>query len=247
MSMSSFLFNGSPPKSVSDYSQTTGTLPQWYTDYTKGIIAKADAIAAQPYQPYGGPRLAGFTGDQKDAFQGTRDMQGQYQSTMDKSIKGARQSGDPTAAVDSANPWLQKSGQAAYETVGNYMNPYNDAVTNRIAQLGARNLQENLMPSINQDFVRAGQYGSSAMMGEVGKALRDTQESVLAQQSNVLQSGYNNAMTAAQSDAARYGDIGQAYGNLTLSGQQQQLDANRTAAGIGTAAQQMGYTDLAAL
>lgn len=247
MAITDFLFNGKPPPSTTTYGSTSTNLPTWYQDYTKGILAKANAIAAEPYQAYGGPRIAGFTGDQKAAQDRVRQGAGMYQPTMNNAISSAFASGNPNAGTDAASPWLNRAGQGAYQTVGNYMNPYNDAVTNRIAQMGARNLQENLMPAINQDFVRAGQYGSRNMMGEVGKALRDTQESVLAQQSNVLQQGYGQALQAAQTDAQRFGQLGEAFGNFAQQGQQQQLDSAKAAAGLGTAARDMYGLDTAAL
>jgi hypothetical protein len=142
---------------------------------------------------------------------------------------------------------IQKSGQSAADTVGQYMNPYNEAVTNRIATLGARNLQENLMPAINQDFIRAGQYGSTGQMNEVGKALRDTQESVLAKQADVLQQGYGQAMTNAQTDLSRYGDLAQTTGNLSNADSQMQLDSARVQGGLGTVAQDARYADINAL
>ena len=247
MSVSDFLFNGKPPASVTTYGTSSTTMPDWYTDYTKGILSKANAIANEPYQAYGGPRIAGFTADQKAAQGSVRAGQGLYKGTMDNAISGAFASGDPNAGVNAAQPYLNKAGTASYDTVGKYMNPYEDSVVKRIGEVGARNLSENLMPAINQDFVRAGQYGSRNMMGEVGKALRDTNESILAQQGNLMQSGYNNAMTAAQTDAQRFGNVGEAAGNLTNAGQQQQLDANRTAAGLGASAQDSYYKDASAL
>jgi hypothetical protein len=83
------------------------------------------------------------------------------------------------------------------------MNPYNEAVTNQIAKLGARNLTENLLPGVSDQFIRAGSFGGSRM-GEFGnRAVRDTQESILGQQANVLNTGYNQAMTNAQQDMTR--------------------------------------------
>ena len=247
MTVSDFLFNGKPPASVTTYGTSSTTMPDWYTDYTKGILSKANAIANEPYQAYGGPRVAGLTNDQKTAAGSVRAGQGMYKGTMDNAISGAFASGDPNAGVNAAQPYLNKAGTASYDTVGKYMNPYEDGVVKRIGEVGARNLSENLMPAINQDFVRAGQYGSRNMMGEVGKALRDTNESILAQQGNLMQSGYNNAMTAAQTDAQRFGNVGEAAGNLTNTGLQQQLDANRTAAGLGASAQDSVYKDASAL
>lgn len=247
MSVSDFLFNGKPPPSATTYGTTTQNMPNWYSDYTKGILAKANAIAAEPYQAYGGPRIANFTQDQRAAQDRVRQGTGAYQPAMNNAISNAFASGNPNAGTDAASPWLNRSGQAAYQTVGSYMNPYNDAVTNRIAQLGARNLSENLMPAINADYTRAGQYGSRNMMNDISRGLRDTQESVLAQQSNVLQQGYGQALQAAQTDAQRYGQLGEAFGNFAQQGQSQQLDAARTAAGLGTAARDMYSLDNAAL
>jgi hypothetical protein len=121
-----------------------------------------------------------------------------------------------------ANPYLNASAQSSAANVGNYMNPYNEAVTDQIAKLGARNLTENLLPGVSDQFIRAGSFGGSRM-GEFGnRALRDTQESILGQQSQALQQGYGQALTASQSDLARMGQLGATAGNLT-QGQQQAL------------------------
>jgi hypothetical protein len=83
------------------------------------------------------------------------------------------------------------------------MNPYNQAVTDQIARLGARNLTENLLPGVSDQFIRAGSFGGSRM-GEFGnRALRDTQESILGQQASALQQGYGQALAASQADLQR--------------------------------------------
>ncbi len=126
------------------------------------------------------------------------------------------------SGADAANPYLNASAQSSAANVGNYMNPYNQAVTDQIAKLGARNLTENLLPGVSDQFIRAGSFGGSRM-GEFGnRALRDTQESILGQQSQALQQGYGQALTASQSDLARMGQLGATAGNLT-QGQQQAL------------------------
>lgn len=57
-------------------------------------------------------------------------------------------------------------------------------------------------------------------MGEFGsRAVRDTQEAILQQQSQAAQSGYAQALNAAQNDLSRYGNLGQMQ---TAAGQQQQ-------------------------
>jgi hypothetical protein len=81
--------------------------------------------------------------------------------------------------LSSASPYLQAAGQSSAQNIGQYMNPYNEQVTNRIAQLGARNLSENILPSISSDFIKAGGYGSTRQRDLVGRAARDTQEAIL--------------------------------------------------------------------
>lgn len=136
--------------------------------------------------------------------------------------------------LSAANPYINRAGQTAAGGINTYMNPYNDQVTRRIAQLGARNLEENLLPSIADSFVQAGQFGGSRM-GEFGaRALRDTQDSILGQQANVLQSGFNTSLGAAQSDLERFQGLGSLAGNL--AGQQQN-------ALLQAAQQRGGFTD----
>jgi hypothetical protein len=165
-------------------------------------------------------------------------------------------------ALNAANPYLQASAQSAGSQVGQYMNPYQQNVMDVMAQQSARNLQENLLPAISDQFVRAGQFGSRRM-GEFGsRALRDTQQALLAQQAQNLQQGYGQALGAAQTDLARQAQLagtvgsisgadlsrvlqgGAQYGNLAqtqgqLTGQQAQALANVGQTAGQLSAQQM--------
>ena len=118
-------------------------------------------------------------------------------------------------ALQAANPYLQAASQSSAQNVGSYMNPYTEGVTSQIARLGARNLSENLLPAVSDQFVRAGQFGGSRM-GEFGsRALRDTQESVLNQQAQALQSGYGQALGASQADLARQAQLAGTVGSIS--------------------------------
>ena len=150
------------------------------------------------------------------------------------------------SGLQTASPFLMQSSalglgaaQSAAPMAQSYLNPYTDAVTSQIAQLGARNLQENLLPAISDQFVRAGQFGGSRM-GEFGqRALRDTQESVLREQSQALQAGYGQALGAAQTDLSRQlqvagqqAGLGQTAGGLTQAQQQALMQGSQNLAGI---------------
>lgn len=247
MAIQDFLFNGQPPASVTKYGTSVQNVPQWYTDYTQAIAAKGNVLANQPYQAYGAPRIADFNMDQLTAFGQTRDQQGKNADVFQQAIDNAGQAGAGVNGVGMATPWLEKSGQATYDTVGNYMNPFTESVVDRIGTLGARNLQEKLMPAINSDFIRAGQYGSTNMMSEVGKALRDTSDGILAQQSAALESGYNNAMTNAQNDAQRFGTIGQTYAQVGSQDTADKLSAATKMSALAQGAQDATYQNINAL
>lgn len=123
--------------------------------------------------------------------------------------------------LSAASPYLGMAGTSFPDAASAYMSPYNSAVTDRIAQLGARNLSENLLPAVSDDFVRAGQYGSTKQRDLVGRAVRDTQESVLGQQTQALESGYQTAGQLYGQDASRYAGLAGTAGGLGT--QQQQL------------------------
>jgi hypothetical protein len=150
------------------------------------------------------------------------------------------------SGLETASPFLMQgsalgmnAAQSSAPLAQQYMNPYTDAVTGQIAQLGARNLQENLLPAVSDQFVRAGQFGGSRM-GEFGqRALRDTQEAVLREQSQALQAGYGQALGASQADLARMlqvgsqqANLGQIAGGMTQAQQQALMQGSQSLAGI---------------
>jgi hypothetical protein len=334
MAFTDFLFQGSPPPSVTTYGETTTNVPAWYSDYTQGLISRANAIAAEPYQPYAQQRIADLDPAQQQAYENVLGMQGQYQPYLKQAgqqiqaAAGSSQNvaqpyinqalqynpytaasanigqagqligqsyGDASAlaqpyfnqanqltgqAVQSAagqaspyfnqanaytqqaaagtanlaDPYMQQAsqlaGQGAQTGLGgiqDYMNPYQDQVVNRIGELGARNLRENLLPSIQDRAIQSGTFGGSRSGEAIGRALRDTQESTLAQQSAALQSGYSQAGQQLQADRARQlqaatqqAGFGQQVSGLSSADQQRMLAAGQQTAALGQA--QAGLT-----
>ena len=132
-----------------------------------------------------------------------------------------------------ADPYMQQasqlSAQGAQTGLGGieaYMNPYQEQVVNRIGELAQRNLRENIMPEIQDRAIAAGQFGGSRQGEAIGRAMRDIQESTLAQQSQALQQGYGQAAQQQAADRAR------------------QLQAAQQQAGFGAQAAQLSSADL---
>jgi hypothetical protein len=318
MGMLDFLFQGNPPPSVTTYGETTSNVPAWYSDYTQGLISKANAIAAEPYQPYSQARIAAYDPLQTKAYENTQNLSGTYQpllnmsenaiynagagssaSTAQPYIQQALQYNPYTAASGAigqagsligqsygdasalaqpyfnqanqytqqgalgtaqlATPYMQQasqlSSQGAQTGLGgiqDYMNPYQDQVVNRIGELAGRNLRENLLPNIQDKAIQAGTFGGSRSGEAIGRALRDSQESALAQQAAALQQGYGQAGQQLQADRARQlqaaqqqAAFGQQAAGLSAADQQRLMAAGQQQAAIGQSAAGLEGADLA--
>jgi hypothetical protein len=246
MGVLDFLFQGKPPPSTTTYGTSVQGIPQFMSDYTQGLLSRANAVAGEAYQPYSGSRMAEFTPEQLRAFDMTSESVGKFMPSVQKGMDYTQQAAGKSS-YGAAQPYMDVAGRSAASMVGDYMSPYQDLVANRIGQLAGRNLRENLMPNINRDFIRAGQYGSTRMMDTVGGTLRDTQESALAAQADLLNRGYGQALGAAQTDLGRYADLGQLAGNLTNQDVANLLSSGRQMADLGQTGQAMNLKDLAAL
>lgn len=114
------------------------------------------------------------------------------------------------------------------DVIQNYMNPYTQDVVDQIAAAGGRNLTENILPNINKTFVGGGAFGGSRNNEFMSRAVRDANNSILANQTNALESGYNNATSAAQNDLSRL------TGTAENLGGQYGTDLSRNISGTAT-------------
>jgi hypothetical protein len=143
-----------------------------------------------------------------------------------------------------ADPYLTSAGKTAYSDVGNYMNPYQQNVMDTLAQQAGRNLSENLLPQVSDQFIKAGQFGGNRM-GEFGaRALRDTQQTLLQEQGKLANQGYTQALTANQTDLARQATLGQTAGNLASQQAQAYQNVGQTQGQL-TAQQQQNLATIA--
>lgn len=229
MSWLSDIFGGGSKESAT--TTKTSSMPAWYEDAMKSLVTGAGKAAAEPWQQYGGPRIASLTEDQTKAFEGVRGIQGKYDADMADAVKYTKEA-------------LVKGTKEFPDSVDRYMSPYTKNVTDRIAQLGQRNLSENLLPQVNSTFTGAGQFGSSRNAEFTNRALRDTNEAVLGQQSQALERGYATAADIFNQDqtrAMRVGEnIGATLGNL--AGQRQSIDLRNLGALEAAGQQQQGQT-----
>lgn len=258
MALTDFLTNGQIPAGSAAVSKTGQTiLPDWYTNYAMQVLGNQQAASAMPYNPYQGPRVAEFSPTQQQAFNMTGQAATAYQPALNAATQTTQQAIAAPGALAVAQPYLSQAAQTAPGVVNQYMNPYQDQVVNRIADLGVRNLQEKILPGVEGRYIAAGQLGyggrqpgmgtPSGMMSDTARAVRDTSADILAAQSEALQKGYTGALTAAQTDLSRLGTLGQTAGQLGYQQTGQQLAGAEQLAGLGAKAQELGLAGAGAL
>lgn len=111
-----FLF-GSQPAPLSITGQTTNIsgVPDWYQDYTKQLIAKANAIASEPYTPYPGTRMAGLNEKDRQAGQMVQSNIGSWQPYINQA-SGSYTNASGMMGAGSAKPYMERS--AGMSSVG---------------------------------------------------------------------------------------------------------------------------------
>lgn len=230
-----FLNQGNAPSASSNYSQSETQLPSWYTDYTSQILNKAAQFAAQPYQTYQGPRIAAQGDLTQDAYSAAPGIgttaSGTTQAAQNLVQQGASQN-NPLAA---AQPYLNNGTTPTYDTVQNYMNPYNEDVTNAIATAGNTNFQNNTLPQMQSSIIGAGNITGNSTEGAnlLENAEQQNEQNITNAQSAALQSGYQGSQSAAQSGAANALTAANTAGNLNSQGANTAISAGTALSGVG--------------
>lgn len=260
MGVMDFLFEGKKPAAVTTYGQTVENMPKWFSDYQQGLIARANVIAAEPYQTYGGPRIAGFSPDQLQSQQQVRNMQGSYQPMTNAAVgmtnsaaavnpyqtaspylsagKGYTQQGAIQSITGAAQPFVNDAS-AKWTDPGiadSYMSPYIGNVIDRSTDLAMQNYNEKIKPGLEAEFVRNGTYGSSAALREANRASRDLTNTVQGNAKSYLNDAYNTGANIFGSDMGRMGTIGQMMGNFAGQEAQNKLTAGAQMGQLGATA-----------
>lgn len=229
------------PGQTAPYSSTIqSSLPSWYTNPVMQLLANQQAVSARPLQMFQGPRVADFTPGQRQGFALTNTAAGAYQPGLSAAFDATRGALSGPSGSSVAQPYFDKASQTAPSVVGGYMNPYDDAVVKRIAELGNRNLTENILPGISDRFTGAGQFGGTRQAELFGRGVREAQEGITAEQSRALQAGYTGALGAAQTDLARTGALGTSAAGIANNDTQNQMTAGAQLGNLGAASQTLG-------
>ena len=222
-------------------------LSSWAAPYVTNMLAQGQALAATPYQAYQGPLTAGPSSIQQAIFSGIGGLT--FPSNLGQSFASPAGTNVPmpntsspseTSLVSQAGAgqgFNQPTGSAALGLAPNqpssiaqqYMNPYLQA--SLAPQLDALKYQAGINEQSDlSKLTQAGAYG-----GDRQAVLQGIdQGNLLAQQANLIGSGYNTAFNNAQNQFNT--EQGQALNLLnaanTIGGQQQALNQAATTANV---------------
>lgn len=211
------------------YSNTMSgsSLPEWVSQAGQELFGQAKSLAQTPYQPYTGPRIANFAGDEQAGFDATRANVGSFQPLMNQAGSFATQGGQ------------QWGADAAQQ----YMNPFQQNVTD----IAARELNRQADFQTKRDNAAASSAGSfgGARHGILNAENERNRNLALGDLYTRGQAdAYTNAQRMFNADQSRSLAAGQLTGQL--AGQQQQLGYGDAAAlaNIGQAQRGMEQASL---
>ena len=193
------LTQGSPLPNITTTQGQTTTAPSWYTDYLSDLSKNVSAQTT-------GPNAATYVGAQplqEQAFTAAGALPGKYDPTLQSGIGMTQQVGSTDVA----------------KRAGEFMNPYTTQVVDALGQLGQRNIQQFLAPQATSAAVGSGQFGSKRGAEALGSAINTGLQNLNATQAQALQTGYTQALQAAQYDQQRQLEAGKQMGALAQQGQ----------------------------
>lgn len=244
------LMQGSPLPNITTTQNQVTSAPSWYTDYlsdlSKGVTAGVSGAQFANVQPL-----------QKAAFEKAATTTNTYPGYFTQALQSTSDIGKTDITAKPVDPKTGLPIANGQSRVEQFMNPYTTQVVDALGSLGQRNIQQFLAPQATASAVGTGQFGSKRGAEVLGQAINTGLMNTQAAQSQALQSGYTEALRAAQAEQAQKLGAAAQYGNLatagqaanladinalaTLGGQQQTINQNQqlfplTAANLGAQA-----------
>jgi len=240
-----------PPPAQQTVTQTT--IPEYARPYVETMLGKTEALTdinQNPYQAYGGQRIAGFNPVQERAFADVQNRQTASQIGAGTALAGTAGLGAIGAGADYRAMATSPQAQAAY------MSPYMQNVVDVQKNEALRDAQMRNVGA-NLGSARQGTYGGARqLLGE-----QERNRNLQQQMANIQATGSQNAFQAAQ-QAQQFGttaglqgynqaaQAGATLGQLgqTQFGQEQAINAAQQQVGAIQQAQaqqglDLGYQD----
>lgn len=195
--MTDWLAGVAPPETTSTTTKTT-EVPQYASDYLQNIVNYGN-------QGMTGGGVAGLGSLQTEAMNLASPL----------AFAGADTAGSGASMITSGGSTPASAG------INNYLNPYTQGVVNEMARLQNQQVQSSVLPNLYAGAAGTGGFGSRRQAQIAGNTLTNLQQNLLGRQTEALQTGWKDALAAAQADLNRQITAGTAAGNLAT--QQQDL------------------------
>lgn len=220
---------------------TTTSAPQIPPDVQgarEDLLARARAVAAEPFARYNQPRVAGFTPDQLAGFQATRDIAAAGGALAPLTPELTREGIAATRALAQRLPDVN---------IQEYMSPYMQGVLDPVI----RDIEERAARSrleLGQRAARTGAFGGSRQAIAESELERGTQRNIAEESARLRQQAYNQALTQFREDQQRIpqlysGALGQLGTGLAQTGARLGIEATPLQQ-IGTTQQALGQANL---
>jgi hypothetical protein len=189
------------------------SLPAFQEAQFKELFGAAKGVAQQPFIPYTGPMVAGFSPDQLRQFQATR---GLFETGMQF---------DPTKGLQTlAQEARPVTGQAASllgQDIGAYQSPYQQQVID-LAMQDIQRQADIARGGAQERAIRAGAFGGSRSALLEAESQRPYAEQMARTAAGLRQSGFEQAQRAAEADVARQQQMAMFAPQFELQARQQQ-------------------------
>lgn len=238
-------------QSSGETSKVINQLPDYLRKPVIENLKKAGDVTSQPYQTYEGQRIADFTQDTQDAFQGVRDMQGYGADDLSAAMSGLR-------GLQNYDPENVTSRRFDSQAAEDYMNPYTESVLNR-ARRRIFEADDIARQGRDAGAVRSDAFGGvrdaifeSEAQKNLQDRLADTEakalERAFTQGANIFAQDANRELTADRSNQlaglqANQQNVGaaikgaQGIGSLANLGQRMSFQQNQALTNVGAAQQ----------
>jgi len=233
---------GGGSSSGSSFSQSTSStqLPDWLNNASQQAVTTAQNLSQQPYNPYTGQMVADVPADTQAAYQAVRNMQGVYDpaytqaqgiygnlaagavpQTADQlqaltdQLYGGYQSGVISPVQGLLSPYLGQGPATAGQVAGNaltIMSPFSSAVLDPAIKMGQQQLAQNLQ-TIGAGANQAGAFGGTRQGVMEGVAQSQAANQLAQTYGNLLNQGWQEALTPATQVALQGGAQGLAATN----------------------------------
>jgi hypothetical protein len=163
-------------------------IPDYLKSYItgdNGVLARANEFGNKPYTPYTGTRVADFNTDQLNSFQGVRESLGKYLPYYENAMS-LNQMGGQQASQGFVTP----------ATISQYMNPYQQNVTD-IAKRQAVNDFQTQLNGIGDFAANAGAFGGDRHAILESNAYQNLNQNLSDLQYRGLSDNYNQAVSTA--------------------------------------------------